>query len=215
MIGRFPKAARQGVVILHGRGGSGADILSVLDHAGLPDVAAVAPEASGNSWWPTSFLAPAAQMEPHVQRGLASIAAAVAHLEQAGLPRSGIWLCGFSQGACLALEAYARAGEGLAGVFAFSGGLVGTSDHGLPDAALYGHAGKQLDYAGRRAGQVWISVHERDPHIPLRRVEDSAAALRRTGATVEMKVFPGAGHAVMREDIAALRRRLNNRPDED
>ncbi|MDO9637798.1 MAG: dienelactone hydrolase family protein [Pseudotabrizicola sp.] len=209
MIAHLPTGAAQGLVMLHGRGGSAGDILSLLDHAALPDVAAVAPQAPGNSWWPSSFLAPAAQMEPFVQRGLAEVAAAVARLEQAGLARGSIWLCGFSQGACLALEAFAREGQGLAGVFAFSGGLVGLADQGAPDPALYGHAGKRLDYRGQRGGRVWMSVHQRDPHIPLTRVEDSAAALRGMGAAVDMRVYPGAGHGVMRDDIAALRRYLN------
>jgi phospholipase/carboxylesterase len=35
----------------------------------LPDVALAAPQAPGMTWWPTSFLAPAAQMEPFVERG--------------------------------------------------------------------------------------------------------------------------------------------------
>lgn len=209
MIARLPKGATRGLVMLHGRGGSAADILSLLDHAALPDVAAVAPEAPGNSWWPSSFLAPAAQMEPFVQGGLAAVMDAVAKLEHAGLARSSIWLCGFSQGACLALEAFARQGEGLAGVFALSGGLVGTGDHGSASPVLYGYADKHLSYTGRREGQVWISVHERDPHIPLKRVQDSATALRALGATVEVQVYPGAGHAVMRDDIAALRQHLN------
>ena len=209
MIARGLSGATRGVVMLHGRGGSAADILSLMDHAGLPQVAAVAPEAPDNSWWPSSFLAPSAQMEPFVQRGLAAVTDGVAALEQAGLARSQIWLCGFSQGACLALEAYARTGDGLAGVFALSGGLVGTDDQGDVTPALYGHGDKRLDYAGHRTGQVWISVHARDPHIPLRRVEDSAAALRALGARVEAKVYPGAGHAVMRDDIVALRRYLN------
>ncbi|WP_103333041.1 alpha/beta hydrolase [Pseudotabrizicola formosa] len=209
MIAHLPPGAAHGVVMLHGRGGTAVDILSLLDHAGLPGVAAVAPEAAGNSWWPSSFLAPAAQMDPFVQRGLAEVAAGVASLEQAGLARSAIWLCGFSQGACLALEAFAREGEGLAGAFAFSGGLVGLADQGNPGPALYGHADKRLDYTGQRSGQVWISVHQRDPHIPLKRAEDSAVALRQRGATVDLQVYPGAGHAVMREDITALRRHLN------
>jgi len=211
MILRLPQGARQGVVLLHGRGGSGRDILSLLDHAALPAVAAVAPEAPGHSWWPTSFLAPAAQMEPFVAAGLAAVAEGVARLEQAGLPRGAIWLCGFSQGACLALEAYARAGTGLAGVIALSGGLVGRADaaQGPGDPRLYGHTDKRLDYEAPLTGTVWLSVHERDPHIPLKRVEDSAAALRRLGAEVSMQVYPGAGHAVMRDDIAALRHHLN------
>lgn len=205
------KEAVAGVVMIHGRGGSGPDILSLLAHAGLPSVAAVAPEARGGSWWPTSFLAPAAQMEPHVQRGLLAVAEAVAALEGEGLARDRIWLLGFSQGACLALESFARAGEGLAGVMAFSGGLVGTGDAGGgAEEALYGAAPKRFDYPGRREGaKVWLSVHERDPHIPLKRVQDSAAVLTAMGARVETRVYPGAGHGVMQDDVAVMRARLN------
>lgn len=104
--------ATAGIVLLHGRGGTAADILRLLDHAGLPGVAAIAPEAPGQSWWPTSFLAPAAQMEPHVARGVDAARAALDTLLATGLPRHRIWLAGFSQGACLALETFARAGEG-------------------------------------------------------------------------------------------------------
>ncbi|MGL5010613.1 MAG: alpha/beta hydrolase, partial [Paracoccaceae bacterium] len=117
------------------------------------------------------------------------------------------WLGGFSQGACLALETFAREGTGLAGVFAFSGGLIGTGDAASePEAELYGHLPKRFDYQGRRDGaKAWISVHERDPHIPLKRAEDSAQVLGAQGADVRLQVYPGAGHAVMPADIAALR----------
>lgn len=203
--------ARAGIVLAHGRGGSAADILGLLAHAALPDVAAIAPEAPGRSWWPTSFLAPTAQIEPFVAAGLAALRDAVATLEAEGLPRDHIWLAGFSQGACLALEAFACDGAGLAGVFGMSGGLVGRGDApGGSQATLYGHAPKRLDYPGRRDGaQVWISVHQRDPHIPLQRVQDSAAALTAMGATVETRIYPGEGHGVMQDDLAALRLRLN------
>lgn len=208
--GPHPSRAEEGVVAIHGRGGSGGDILSVLAAAGLPVVAGLAPEAPGRSWWPTSFLAPSAQMEPFVAAGVAAVEGAIARLEEGGLPRARIWLMGFSQGACLALEAFARSGEGLAGVLAFSGGLVGTADKGEPSPALHGHADKVLAYSGRRDGtRAWISVHERDPHIPLKRAEDSADALRAMGAAVEFHTHPGAGHGVMQADLAALRAALN------
>jgi predicted esterase len=205
---RGPDSATRGVVMLHGRGGSAADILSLSDHAGLGDVAAIAPEATGRSWWPSSFLAPSAVMEPFVQVGLDAVGQAIRTLEARGIARQAIWLCGFSQGACLALESYARTGDDLAGVIALSGGLVGRADHGDASPALYGHADKRLDYTGARTGQVWLSVHARDPHIPLLRVQDSASALRAMGAEVEMQVYPGAGHGVMADDINALRRHL-------
>ena len=202
--------ATAGIVLLHGRGGSAADILSLMSHAPLPDMAAIAPEAPGNSWWPTSFLAPSAQMDPFVTRALAQVTAAIETLQADGIAPEKIWLAGFSQGACLASEAYARMGEPLAGLLAFSGALVGTGDgDGPATAALYGHRPKRFDYTGRRKGKVWLSVHERDPHIPLARVQETATTLAALGATVETQVYPGAGHGVMREDIAALRHYLN------
>jgi predicted esterase len=71
--GALADRARAGIVLAHGRGGSAADILGLLAHAALPDVAAIAPEAPGQSWWPTSFLAPMARMEPFVATGLAAL----------------------------------------------------------------------------------------------------------------------------------------------
>jgi phospholipase/carboxylesterase len=170
-------------------------------------VAAIAPDAPGQSWWPTSFLAPTREIGPHAARGVATMMEAVATLEAEGIARNAIWLAGFSQGAGLALEAFARAGEGLAGVIAMSGGLLGTSDgDGPADAVLYGHAPKRFEYPGRRDGaKVWISVHERDPHIPVARVRQSAAVLKALGADVHTQIYPGAGHSVMHEDVACLR----------
>jgi predicted esterase len=203
--------AGSGLVLAHGRGGSGADILGLLAHAALPHVAALAPEAPGGSWWPTSFLAPAAVIGPHADRAVAAMTGAVATLEAEGIPRHAIWLGGFSQGAVLALETFARSGEGLAGVFALSGGLIGTADApGGPVEALYGHGPKRFDYPGRRDGaKVWLSVHERDPHIPLARVRETATVLTGMGAEVIIQIYPGQGHAVMREDIERLRQWLN------
>jgi predicted esterase len=212
MIAAGPSSgASAGIVALHGRGASAAGMLDLIAASGLPGLALRAPEAPGNSWWPTSFLAPSAAMEPYAAKGIATASEAVAALEAEGLPRGRIWLLGFSQGACLALETYARAGEGLAGVFAFSGGLVGTGDaEGGPDPALYGNAPKRFGYTGRReGGRAWLSVREQDPHIPLRRVLESAQALRAMGAAVETDIRPGPGHSVERADIARLRAWLN------
>lgn len=205
------RQASFGLVLAHGRGGGAEDMLRLFGQLGLPDVAVVAPEAPGNSWWPTSFLAPSAVLAPHLAAALGAVRDAVAALVEDGLAPGRIWLAGFSQGACLALEAYARDETGLAGAFGLSGGLVGTSDAGeTAQADLYGNRPKAFDYQGRKdGGRVWLSVHQRDPHIPLRRVEDSAAVFRGLEAKVRVQVYPGAGHAVMREDAAALRGWLN------
>ena len=204
--------ARSGLVLLHGRGSTAADILGLVSHLALPQVTAIAPDAPGGSWWPVSFLAPTAQIEPHVAQAVRGVGAAIAALQAEGLPRDRIWLAGFSQGAVLALEAFARIGDGLAGAFALSGALAGTGDApGGADPALYGYGPKRFDYTGARDGaRVWISVHSRDPHIPLQRVEESVAVLTGLGAEVRSLIHPGAGHSVMQADLVAMRGWLND-----
>jgi phospholipase/carboxylesterase len=199
--------AQTALVLAHGRGGFADDILRVFYQLEMPDVTVIAPQAPGNSWWPTSFLAPMPQLSCDLDASLATMTAAIAALMADGVPRHRIWLGGFSQGACLALETFARHGAGLGGVFGLSGGLIGTADAGTePEATLYGHLPKAFDYPERRdGGRVWLSVHERDPHIPVRRVEDTAFVLGQMGADVQVQVYPGAGHAVLRDDIATMR----------
>ena len=48
------------MILLHGRGGGARDMLALAEHLALPDIACLAPDAAGNSWWPQSFLAPIA-----------------------------------------------------------------------------------------------------------------------------------------------------------
>ncbi len=211
--GADARRARAGLVLLHGRGGSSDDMLDLAAGLGLPDIALAAPEASGRSWWPTSFLAPMPQINAFLDVGLGVVDAAISALEGEGLQRNAISLCGFSQGACLALEYAARSGAGLSAVFGFSGGLVGTSDAAGPvRAELYDHANKRFDYSGGLGGlRVDMSCHERDPHIPLARFEESASVLDRLGAAVSQRTYPGAGHAMMPADITALRGHFNVR----
>lgn len=208
--GRGGDAARMGLVLVHGRGGTADGILDLGLALGLPDLALIAPEAEGQSWWPMSFLAPIGGIAPHLDRGLAAVDEAIETLVAEGLPRGRIALAGFSQGGCLALDYAARRG-GLAGVFGLSAGLVGTSDAmGGPDPALHGYTAKRFAYATDLTGlPVAITVHERDPHIPLKRAEDSAAVFRDLGADVALHVAPGAGHGVTEAGVAAMRRVLN------
>ncbi len=167
----------------------------LIEPLGATDFAVATPEAQGRSWWPTSFLAPMAQMEGPVRAGLSAIDAALAELN---LPRDRVAILGFSQGACLVLEYAARCGAGLGGVIALSGGLVGTAD-----AAGGGKAfGYDTDLSGLRA---LVTCHEGDPHIPLERARRSAAVLENLGASAEMIVHPGPGHQPMPEGIAAAR----------
>lgn len=208
--GAAPDRAQSGLVLVHGRGASADGILDLGLALALPEVALVAPAAEGQSWWPTSFLAPSALMEPQVAKGLSAIEDAIAALEAGGLPRTRIALAGFSQGGCLALEYAARRG-GLMAVFGLSAGLIGTGDAGgAPTPELYGHTLKAFDYGTDLTGlPAYISVHETDPHIPLARARDSATVFQRLGAATRLEVAPGQGHSVTQANVTALRAVLN------
>lgn len=203
--------ARLAMVMLHGRGGGPEDMAGLADHLAVPDLAVLAPEAAGRSWWPDSFLAPLAANEPGLSSGLAVLDALLADLERAGFGPERTVLVGFSQGACLALEAAARLARPFRAVAALSGGLVGTGEAGGPPRTeLYGRAGKTFGYAGRLDGvPVLIGCHEADPHIPLARVRESADVLLGLGASVKAMVLPGAGHSVVAEEVGWLRSRVN------
>ena len=62
--GAPPQRASHAVILVHGRGGGRDDMLQLAQSLALPDVAWLAPEAAGHSWWPSSFLAPLTQNEP-------------------------------------------------------------------------------------------------------------------------------------------------------
>ena len=199
------------LILLHGRGGTSEDMLALGAHLALPDVAMLAPEAAGGSWWPASFLAPLEANEPGLSSGLSVVSAMLDDLAAQGIGAERILLGGFSQGACLAVEAAARLARPFHAVACLSGGLVGTGDgDAAPRDDLYGHGGKAFDYPGRLDGvPILLGCHERDPHIPLARVRESAAILEGMGGAAETMILPGAGHGVVAEEAAWLRGRLN------
>jgi predicted esterase len=189
--GRPPASARLAAIMVHGRGASGHDILGLASEIGLDDVAYVAPEAPGHTWYPYSFLAPVEQNEPHLTRALQTLDDIVHDLMAEQRPRDRIALIGFSQGACLLLEFAARHPGRYAALVAFSGGLIGPP-------------GTPRDYPGSFDGTpAFLGCSDVDPHIPLERVRESAEVFRRMGASVDERVYPGMAHTVSRDEIAA------------
>ena len=181
------------VILLHGRGGSAEDILSLARPLNLPGIAYVAPEAAGRTWYPNSFLAPREQNEPWLSSALQRIEQTILTLEQGGLSRDRILLCGFSQGACLSTEFVASHPGRYAGLIAFTGGLVGP-------------VGSELHHAGALAGTpALLSSGDPDPHVPWSRVLESAAELTRMGAEVTTRRHPGRPHSVSADEISEAR----------
>jgi predicted esterase len=189
--------ARLVAILLHGRGASAEDILGLASELALTDVAFLAPQAAGNTWYPYSFLTPMEKNEPNLSSALGTVAALIAHLAQRGILPDRVALMGFSQGACLALEYAARHARRYAGVAAFSGGLIGPP-------------GTPRDYAGSfDATPVFLGCSDIDPHIPLERVKESAEVCRRMGATVDERIYPGMGHTVNVDEMSAVRAMLS------
>ncbi|PAP78290.1 alpha/beta hydrolase [Rubrivirga marina] len=201
--------ASAAVVLVHGRGDSAQGILGLAREFDRPDVAYLAPQAAGGAWYPNSFLAPLEANEPGLSSGIAAVLRAVAEAEAAGIPRERVVLGGFSQGACLAAETAARNAGRWGGVFALSGGLLGTGPGPADVPRLRGMGGsyaeKAFDYSGDFEGTpVFLGCSDVDPHIPLVRVETTAAVYARLGAEVDARVYPGIGHTIVHDEILAI-----------
>ncbi len=187
--------ARAVVILVHGRGGSPQSILALAPQIApaLADVAYLAPAASGESWYPMSFMAPMAQNEPGITSGVSVIHALIHDVEAAGIPDERIILIGFSQGACLASTAALRRPRRYGGVIVFSGALIG------PPGTQWRADG---DFAGT---PIFLGCSDIDAHIPAARVRESAAHLERMGGAVTCRIYEGMGHAVNDDEIAFTR----------
>ena len=95
--------ARVASILLHGRGGSPEDMVSLADEWRVPDVAYLAPAASNHTWYPQSFLAPIAQNEPGLSSALRVLEGLLESLAVQGIGSDRVLIVGFSQGACLGL----------------------------------------------------------------------------------------------------------------
>ena len=186
-------------IMLHGRGASAEDILGLADQISAGDIGFVAPQSANSTWYPHSFLAPIAQNEPWLSSALKVVSGLVGDLDREGIPSERIVVMGFSQGACLSLEFAARHARRYAAVVAFTGGLIGPP-------------GTAQTYAGDLAGTpVFIGSSDVDPHVPLERVRESTAVLTRLGAEVDERIYPGMGHTINADELAAVNAVLQDR----
>ena len=188
--------ARLAAILIHGRGASAEDILGLAREFALPDIAFLAPEAAGHTWYPYSFLSRTEQNEPGLSSALLVLDGLVQHLGQEGILPERVVLMGFSQGACLTLEFAARHARRYAAIGAFSGGLIGPP-------------GTARDYPGSFDGTpVFIGCSDVDPHIPVERVRESAEVYRGLGAKVDERIYAGMGHTINQAEIDAVRNLL-------
>ena len=182
---------RQIVVLLHGYGSSGADMIALAPHwqDSLPDALFLAPHApqrcgmmgSGYQWWGLSGFAPAA-----LAAGAASAAPAIdafidKKLVQYGLTEAELALVGFSQGTMMALHVGLRRPSAVAAVVGYSGMLTSTADIAHTD---FTHP------------PVLLVHGSADPVVPVAALHRAESELKRLGVAVTTHVSLGVPHSV-------------------
>jgi len=184
--------AKAAVVLVHGRGSTAERITELFEPVlTRDDVALVAIQADGRSWYPHAFTRPTGDNQPWLDSALETVKTAIARLEALGLARDRIALFGFSQGACLVLDLLARSGAGLAGGVAIAGGLIGDDAPG---------ARHNADLHGLR---VVTGIASQDPWLTTEEVDTARQQLRSLGAQVLAFDHEGSDHRITNEQSAA------------
>jgi phospholipase/carboxylesterase len=181
--------ASAALVMIHGRGASAQDILTLVPELDQPGFAYLAPQAASNTWYPNSFLSPLESNQPYLDSALRMVGEVLAQVAGAGIPPERTMLLGFSQGACLATEYTARHARRYGGVAGLCGGLIGPG-------------GTPREYEGSLDGTpVFLGCSDVDFHIPKERVRHTTDVLRGLGADVTERLYPNMGHTINQDEI--------------
>lgn len=188
--GKSLEEAQKVMILVHGRGSSAQDILSLSDYIQDKTFAFIAPQAQDNTWYPYSFLRPIEENEPYLSSALTILLSLRARLQSDfnfKLPQ--LYWMGFSQGACLLLEFVARNASQYGGVFGLSGGLIG------PHTTLHNYNGSFADMP------LFLGCSDRDTHVPKQRVLESERVFQQMGAKVTTKLYPHFPHSINEDEL--------------
>ena len=194
--GKSLTEAKKVLIMVHGRGGTANDILSLSSYLDHQEFAMIAPQATHNEWYPYSFLAEPSRNEPWLSSALDILDQTVQDILLLGFESKDIYFLGFSQGACLALEYITRHARRYGGMIAFSGGLIGDK--------LYTE-----NYSGDfEQTPVFLGSSDPDAHIPVNRVHETATQLESMNALVTEKIYHEMGHTINQDEIDEARKIL-------
>jgi phospholipase/carboxylesterase len=188
------------VVLLHGYGADGADLLGLADPLAphMPDTVFVAPDAPercvnnafGFQWFPIPWLDGSSEAKANASR-LASAAKLDAFLDgllaKEGIPPSRLILFGFSQGTMMSLHVAPRRVEPVAGIVGFSGRLLD------PDS---------LASAARSKPPVLLVHGDADDIVPVVSLSEAGDALSRAGFETYAHVMKGTAHGIAPDGLS-------------
>ena len=189
--GAEPDEASLIVLLLHGRGADGEDILGLSTEFPDDDICWMAPTALNNAWYPGQFTERRASNEPFLTLSTETIKGLIDQF-----PSEKLVLAGFSQGACLTADILARHNHNLAGAWMFSGGLIGHEDE-LPEPE------KRMEQT-----PVIVTGSLKDPHIPAERMKRTAQHLETMGAQVKTLHYEFASHQIAVEELELAKESL-------
>lgn len=191
--------AKKALVLIHGRGSTAQEILSLTANLEVGDFSFYAPQATNNSWYPYSFLALPESNEPWLSSALEVVKQTVSEIEKKGIPKENIYFLGFSQGACLLSEFAARNAAKYGGIVIFTGGLIG--DKIYPE-----------NYTGNFENTpIFIGTSNPDFHVPVERVYATTNILKDMGANVTDKIYDNRGHTISEDEINLANRIIFNK----
>lgn len=183
-------APKQLVLLLHGYGSNGADLISFAPHwqQGLPDALFLAPDApercpgsGGFQWWALASINEQALAAGAGRAAPVLDAYIDQQLEALGLTEAELAIVGFSQGTMMALHVGLRRQRRVAGIIGYSGMLTGAP---------------ALAHAPITKPPVLLVHGSADPVIPVVALHHAKAELQRLGLEVTAHVSPGLGHSV-------------------
>ena len=194
------------VVLLHGYGADGADLIGLADalRGVLPATTFIAPDAPqacrvnpmGRQWFPISWIDGSSELE---MAGGMRAAIDLLHgwlgetIAAEGVTAARTALVGFSQGTMMSLAVGPRQPQALAGVVGFSGRLV-------PEA---------MDVVTRPP--VMLIHGDRDEVIPVDALEQARNGLATDGFDVRWHVSRGTGHGIAPDGLQLAARFLVDR----
>ena len=198
---RGPEAPERLVILVHGYGANGADLIGLADPLmpHLPGTAFLSPDApersaahpAGLQWFPIPWIDGSSEEEAQagMERAVADLDAFLDDaMAREGVAARNVALLGFSQGTMMSLHVGPRRAEALAGIVGFSGRLL---------------APERLADEARTRPPVLLVHGDQDDVVPPQSLPLAAEALEAAGfEKLFAHVMKGTGHGIAPDGLS-------------